>query len=477
MTVAISKAKIIYAGNGSATQWDIPFPFGGKDDLQVYIVQEDGALTRLAGDFTVDTDLNAIIYPAPQSQTPPLSEGKKLLILRRTPLAQQAAFSAQRAFDPFVLEEGYDKAMMIAQEQAEELSRAVKFPVTAAEGQTDAAAYLQDLEQAKTAAGAANTLAQKSVATAQEAVQTASEAAAGAQAAVNTLQGYMDGTAEAETAARTAKAGAEAAKADALVARDAAQSAKKDAEAAKSGAQSAQSAAQNSASLAAASQTAAASSASAAQNSASAALSSQSAASSYAETAQDWAVKTSGAVSGGEYSAKKYALDASASAGAAAQSAAEAQAYGILPVGMVVSGVMTSAPTGFLLCNGQAVSRTQYAALFAVIGAAFGSGNGSTTFNVPDYRGCFLRGLGGASGTMYQKQPMGAPDITGQISCDGAANKGAFSCPSDDGSYKHDGWKYNNILIDFNASASNSVYGAADEIRPVNFAVNYFIKY
>lgn len=49
-------------------------------------------------------------------------------------------------------------------------------------------------------------------------------------------------------------------------------------------------------------------------------------------------------------------------------------------------------PAGTLECNGAAVSRSQYSALFAVIGTAYGAGDGSTTFNVPDYRGWFLRG-------------------------------------------------------------------------------------
>jgi microcystin-dependent protein len=47
---------------------------------------------------------------------------------------------------------------------------------------------------------------------------------------------------------------------------------------------------------------------------------------------------------------------------------------------------VSSAPTGYLLCDGTAVSRTTYAALFAVYGTTFGSGNGTTTFNVPDFR-------------------------------------------------------------------------------------------
>lgn len=57
-----------------------------------------------------------------------------------------------------------------------------------------------------------------------------------------------------------------------------------------------------------------------------------------------------------------------------------------------------STPTGWLLCNGQAVSRTTYAALFAQIGTIWGVGDGSTTFNVPDMRGRVPRGVA-ASGT------------------------------------------------------------------------------
>lgn len=52
-----------------------------------------------------------------------------------------------------------------------------------------------------------------------------------------------------------------------------------------------------------------------------------------------------------------------------------------------------TAPTGFLFCHGQAVSRTTYSALYAILGTSHGSGDGLTTFNLPDYRGSFLRGL------------------------------------------------------------------------------------
>lgn len=65
---------------------------------------------------------------------------------------------------------------------------------------------------------------------------------------------------------------------------------------------------------------------------------------------------------------------------------------------MMFAGASTAVPSGWFHCNGQAVSRTTYAALFAVVGTAFGSGDGSTTFNVPDMRQRFPLGVA-ASGT------------------------------------------------------------------------------
>ena len=68
------------------------------------------------------------------------------------------------------------------------------------------------------------------------------------------------------------------------------------------------------------------------------------------------------------------------------------------PTGAIVAYGGTDAPTGWLLCNGQAVSRTTYARLFAVIGTTYGAGDGSTTFNLPDLRQRFPLGKA-ASGT------------------------------------------------------------------------------
>lgn len=62
------------------------------------------------------------------------------------------------------------------------------------------------------------------------------------------------------------------------------------------------------------------------------------------------------------------------------------------PPGVIQGFAGATAPDGWLLCNGAAVSRSTYADLFAQIGTTFGAGNGSTTFNVPDYRGRVIVG-------------------------------------------------------------------------------------
>lgn len=68
------------------------------------------------------------------------------------------------------------------------------------------------------------------------------------------------------------------------------------------------------------------------------------------------------------------------------------------PAGQVIDFAGTSAPTGYLACDGSAVSRTTYAALFSAIGTTWGSGDGSTTFNLPDHRGRTAIGSGTGSG-------------------------------------------------------------------------------
>lgn len=67
--------------------------------------------------------------------------------------------------------------------------------------------------------------------------------------------------------------------------------------------------------------------------------------------------------------------------------------------GVVLPFAGSAAPSGFLLCAGQAVSRTTYAALFAIIGTTYGTGNGTTTFNLPDLRGRAVAGVDNMGGS------------------------------------------------------------------------------
>jgi microcystin-dependent protein len=69
---------------------------------------------------------------------------------------------------------------------------------------------------------------------------------------------------------------------------------------------------------------------------------------------------------------------------------------------------MSSAPAGYIKANGAAISRTTYSALFAAIGTTFGAGDGSSTFNVPDLRGQFLRSWADGSTTYDSGRTFGS---------------------------------------------------------------------
>lgn len=335
MTLTYSQAKVIYQGDGETTQWAIPFPYLQTADLQVVRIGTDGTESVLSGDFTVDTDLNVLLYPMEGSQTLPLAEGEKLLLRRRTPLTQQAAFGAQQSFDPAVLEAGYDKAMMIAQEQAEELARAVRFPAASSVVQMDAAHYLQELQQAQLNADKAYAAAQSAVASAQNALQTAQQAVDSASASAETVAGSVSA---AQSAAAAAETSADSADTFAQAALSSQQAAAGSATAASASADLAQewavkmdgAVADGEYSAKYHAQQAAASS-SAAEGSASTATTQAANAAGSAELAQKWATQTTEeVVSGQGYGAKKYAQDAASSASGAAVSATEAAASAAL---------------------------------------------------------------------------------------------------------------------------------------------------
>ena len=88
-------------------------------------------------------------------------------------------------------------------------------------------------------------------------------------------------------------------------------------------------------------------------------------------------------------------------------------AGGSIPSGAMMDFGGTVAPSGWLLCYGQAISRSTYSALFAVIGTAFGSGDGSTTFNLPDGRGRTRIGLDNMGGVSANRVTAAQADVMG----------------------------------------------------------------
>ncbi len=95
--------------------------------------------------------------------------------------------------------------------------------------------------------------------------------------------------------------------------------------------------------------------------------------------------------------------------------------------GIIVPWSSASIPSGFLNCNGAAVSRTTYATLFSVIGTNYGSGDGSTTFNVPDLTD---RTAVGKSPTKSQFSTGGANTVTSEGSVSGSTGNTSLDTPT-----------------------------------------------
>lgn len=83
------------------------------------------------------------------------------------------------------------------------------------------------------------------------------------------------------------------------------------------------------------------------------------------------------------------------------------------PVGSISGYAGSSAPSGWLLCYGQAISRTTYASLFSALGTTYGSGDGSTTFNIPDLRGRVIAGVDNMGGSAANRITAAGSGITG----------------------------------------------------------------
>ena len=86
---------------------------------------------------------------------------------------------------------------------------------------------------------------------------------------------------------------------------------------------------------------------------------------------------------------------------------------GAVPIGVVNPFAGATAPSGWLLCFGQTVSRSQYSGLFSVISTTYGSGDGSTPFALPDMRGRTIAGKDDMGGTAASRITAGSTGVTG----------------------------------------------------------------
>ena len=165
-----------------------------------------------------------------------------------------------------------------------------------------------------------------------------------------------------------------------------------------------------------------------------------------------------------------------------------------VPIGSIQAYGGMSAPTNWLICDGSAVSRTDYKELFQTIGVSFGEGDGVTTFNLPDFRGRVLTGAGSLNSISYelgQKKDAGLPNISGKAGRSYSEyNKGntsyanlvsgpfyynvseEYGTPNDLGTGNGDAIRNHY----FDASRVSSIYGNSTTVQPNTTVANYIIK-
>lgn len=384
MSVQNQTVKNVYDGNGSATVFPFTFALNAGDGEYVGVyVTNDAGTSEATDNFTIDADAKTVTYPKVGD---PLPEGKKIVIRREIPNEQDLNLENLGPFFAEDIEGELDKEVMMIQQLAEEVERAVKVDMASDRTPDE---FLQDIadavEQAKDYADEASDSADDADASVTKAATWAegTDADVSGLGGTHSAKGWAD---ESHTYANEAEIWDEGS----------------DVEVQALGGQHS------------------------AQTYAYQAGESVTAAAGEVTKASKWAEGSDADVSplGGTHSAKGWAADSAASAasvvanvdkaqkwaegsdadvtplggehsskGWSDQAKAWAMSMANLPVATIVpwGGSSNTPPVGFLFCDGSAVSRTMYPDLFAAIGTTFGPGDGSTTFNLPNEE--FLKGL------------------------------------------------------------------------------------
>ena len=159
-------------------------------------------------------------------------------------------------------------------------------------------------------------------------------------------------------------------------------------------------------------------------------------------------------------------------------------------IGQIIEFPSNLIPSNTLLCDGSEISRETYSELFNVIGTIYGEGDGSTTFNIPDYRGAFLRCIGGNAAELGVEQGDAIRNMIGGFSihgatpngtgigsfqvgtygiCFGTTNQSRYLAPSGVASAVV-AWGTMNIDV-------SRAVPTAEENRPINYAINICVVY
>lgn len=154
----------------------------------------------------------------------------------------------------------------------------------------------------------------------------------------------------------------------------------------------------------------------------------------------------------------------------------------VSPAGMIGAFPTASCPAGWLAADGSAVSRTTFASLFAAIGAMYGAGDGSTTFNLPDYRGFFLRGW--ANGSAADPDRSSRTNRGDGTTGDNVGTKQADGLRSHSHAYTdyYNTSSYGGGYADWPASMGSGSSGrtsgatGGNETRPANISVIYCVS-
>lgn len=138
-------------------------------------------------------------------------------------------------------------------------------------------------------------------------------------------------------------------------------------------------------------------------------------------------------------------------------------------------GRVTAPPAGWRYCNGDAISRTTFAALFAIIGTTFGAGDGSTTFNVPDFRSRSPIGAGQGAGLTNRVAGTFAgaetavadvPSHTHGVTDPGHNHTGSFAA---DGAHTHDVLADNSTATTNQGFPAHTTSGTSGSLQPAVF--------